>query len=88
MEICLEAVAFENPKTSKQKITNLQFILDTGKLFGIFKNYSKYALKLQKIPARSMFYRFEVVAPGLLRDGLALKITPQIRKHLQGEIRR
>ena len=88
MDICLEAVAFENPKTSKQKITNLQFILDTGKLFGIFKNYSKYALKLQKIPSTSMFYRFEVVAPGLPRDGLVLKITPQIRNDCKGEIRR
>jgi len=48
VDICLEAVAFENPKTSKPKITNLQFTLDTEKLFGIFKNYSRLCPEITK----------------------------------------
>ena len=47
-EICLDALAFESPRTSKPKITKLQFTLNKVKLFGIFRNYSKLCLKLHE----------------------------------------
>ena len=47
-EIWLDAVAFENPRTSKPKITKLQFTLNKVKLFGIFRNYSKLCLKITR----------------------------------------